>query len=103
TVQGLQNLGFPLILFWNFNHYVVLEGVSKEAAYINDPAHGRRTITLAEFDGAYTGVVIDCKPGKQFEKAGHPFRLWPALRGRLHGTAGGILALLMITLCLLIP
>jgi ABC-type bacteriocin/lantibiotic exporter with double-glycine peptidase domain len=103
TLKGLQNLGFPLILFWNFNHYVVLEGLSEKDAYLNDPAQGRRTVTLAEFDGAYTGVVIACKPTEDFQRAGRPFRLWGALRERLRGAEVGVTALILISLFLLVP
>jgi NHLM bacteriocin system ABC transporter peptidase/ATP-binding protein len=103
TLKGLQNLGFPLILFWNFNHYVVLEGLSEQEAYLNDPAQGRRTVTLAEFDGAYTGVVITCKPTDNFERAGRPFRLRQALRQRLRGAEVGVVALIIISLFLLVP
>lgn len=103
TLKGLQNLGFPLILFWNFNHYVVLEGLSETEAYLNDPAQGRRTVTLAEFDGAYTGVVIACAPTEAFERSGRPFRTWRSLRERLHGAEVGLTALILISLFLLLP
>lgn len=103
TLQGLKNLGFPLIIFWKFNHYVVLEGFSEHEAYLNDPAQGRYPITLDEFDKAYTGVVITCTPADHFVKAGEPFRLWSSLRQRLHGASSGVLALIVVSLCLLIP
>ncbi len=103
TLQGLHNLGFPLILFWNFNHYVVLEGLSEHEAYLNDPAQGRRTVTLEEFNGAYTGVVISCTPTAEFQRVGQPFRLLPALRQYQRGAEMGILALVVVSLFLLVP
>ena len=44
-LEGLWALGAPAILFWNFNHFVVLEGVSTRGCWINDPAMGRRRVT----------------------------------------------------------
>lgn len=38
---------FPLIIHWEFNHFVVLEGIIGDVAYLNDPAMGRRTVKWA--------------------------------------------------------
>lgn len=35
---------FPLILFWEFRHFVVLEGIKGDIVYLNDPAMGRRKL-----------------------------------------------------------
>ena len=40
--EVLRKKEYPLILFWEFNHFVVLEGVENDTAYLNDPAMGRR-------------------------------------------------------------
>ena len=32
----------PCIIFWNFNHFVVLDGFRGKYAYINDPARGEK-------------------------------------------------------------
>ena len=50
TTRHLQNHGrFPCILFWGANHFLVLEGFCAGRADLNDPACGRRSISLAEF------------------------------------------------------
>ena len=46
------------ILFWDYNHFVVLEGFAKNGVFINDPAFGPRRITYNEFDKGYTGVFL---------------------------------------------
>ena len=38
----LHELPMPSIIHWNFNHFVVLERLDSDYAYINDPSIGRR-------------------------------------------------------------
>jgi ABC-type bacteriocin/lantibiotic exporter with double-glycine peptidase domain len=55
----LSRLLPPLVLHWNFSHFVVFEGFTRKGrARINDPAMGRRTISAAELDESMTGVVL---------------------------------------------
>ncbi len=49
---------FPIIIHWEFNHFVVLEGIKGETVYLNDPAMGKRTVKLSEFRTSYTGSRI---------------------------------------------
>ena len=44
----LRDLPLPAVLFWNFNHYVVLEQIDRRSAFINDPALGPRRLPTRE-------------------------------------------------------
>jgi NHLM bacteriocin system ABC transporter peptidase/ATP-binding protein len=103
NVKGLLNLSLPLIVFWKFTHFLVVEGFGKNHVYINDPATGPRTITLAEFDESFTGIALVMEPGADFAKGGHAFSLIPALRQRLAGSRFGVLYVLLASLFLVIP
>ena len=89
-LQQLQDLRPPYIVFWNFNHFLVVEGWSKQRVYLNDPATGPRTVSLQEFDEGYTGVVLVMEPGTQFHKGGRKPSMILSLWKRLQGAAGAL-------------
>jgi ABC-type bacteriocin/lantibiotic exporter with double-glycine peptidase domain len=69
SIEKLKQLKMPAIIFWNFNHFLVIEGFKKNKVYLSDPAQGRYHVSLQEFDDAYTGVVMTFKPGDNFVKS----------------------------------
>ncbi|HEX3126400.1 MAG TPA: NHLP family bacteriocin export ABC transporter peptidase/permease/ATPase subunit [Thermoanaerobaculia bacterium] len=101
--QTLRSLRGPMILHWNFNHFVVLDGFRKGKVYLNDPAVGPRVITEEELDQAFTGVVMTFQPGPGFERRGEPPKLIPALRRRLTGSRAALAFVLLAGLGLVIP
>lgn len=101
--EDLREMTFPLILFWNFNHFVVLEGFKGDTVYINDPAAGPRTISYDEFDVAFTGVVLDIKPGPEFVPGGTKPSMIGALIQRGKGSELALAFLIIAGLSLVIP
>ncbi|HZF09827.1 MAG TPA: NHLP family bacteriocin export ABC transporter peptidase/permease/ATPase subunit [Thermoanaerobaculia bacterium] len=99
----LRTLPMPVILHWNFNHFVVLEGFRKGRVYLNDPASGPRTLSEEELDQSFTGVVLTFAPGSEFARGGSPPRLLPALGRRLGGSGGALAFVLLAGLALVIP
>ena len=65
----------PCIIFWNFNHFLILEGFKNGRAYLSDPAQGRWSLPASEFLKFYTGVTLVIKPGPEFKKSGAPSNL----------------------------
>ena len=93
----------PVIVFWNFNHFLVVEGVSKAGVHLNDPATGPRTVTPEEFDQGFTGVVLLITPGPDFVPEGQPDSILAALRKRLPLREPALLYLLIAGLLLVLP
>jgi NHLM bacteriocin system ABC transporter peptidase/ATP-binding protein len=81
-IEGLAELPLPAVIFWNFEHFVVLEGMGRKKVRINDPAIGPRSIPWKEFDGAFTGIVLTMEPGPEFTTGGSKYRVMQALAGR---------------------
>ena len=71
----------PVILFWNFNHFLVLEGFDGDRVYLSDPASGRRHVLWDEFTTSFTGVVLECTPGSNFQQGGREPGLYHQLPG----------------------
>ena len=99
----LTELPCPSILHWNFNHFVVFEGIHGDWAYLNDPAIGRRRITLAELSDAFTGVVLAFEPGTEFARGGRPPRALSLLWEQLGGAKAGLALVVLISVTLVIP
>lgn len=57
-VENLRDIEFPIIIHWNYNHFVVLTDLTKDKAFINDPACGRREVNMDEFKDSFTGVIL---------------------------------------------
>ncbi|MBD2512973.1 NHLP family bacteriocin export ABC transporter peptidase/permease/ATPase subunit [Nostoc muscorum FACHB-395] len=103
SLEKVTATRLPYIAFWNFNHFLVVEGYSKKRVYLNDPANGRRTVSWEEFDRAYTGVVLTMEPGADFQKGGKKNHIISALTTRLQHSRVTILFCLLAGLLLTLP
>ena len=92
--MGKQNL-FPCIVFWNYNHFVVVDGYRGNKVWLNDPARGRIAVSRAEFEESYTGIALVFKPTDAFEPGGSKPDTVAYIKTRLKGMKS---ALLLVTL-----
>ncbi|MER6112532.1 NHLP family bacteriocin export ABC transporter peptidase/permease/ATPase subunit [Streptomyces hirsutus] len=103
-LAALAEVTAPAILFWEFNHYVVYDGMGRRfgrrGVFVNDPGKGRRFVPLEEFDGSFTGVVLVLEPGPQFTRGGRRPGVLGAMPARLRGTAGTMPAVVLSSLLL---
>ncbi len=65
-VEDLKHLPQASILHWGFNHFVVLERLTRRGAVLLDPAVGRRAVTTEELGRSFTGVALVFAPGERF-------------------------------------
>src|SRR5262245_39667114 len=102
-VDELRSMPAPFIVFWNFNHFLVVEGFGRGVVHLNDPASGRRTVSGEEFDRAYTGVVLELRPSETFTRGGQPRSIVAALGPRLAGSSPALVYAVLVGLILVVP
>ncbi|GAB1420188.1 NHLP family bacteriocin export ABC transporter peptidase/permease/ATPase subunit [Anaerolineales bacterium] len=102
-LSDVTELPLPIIVFWNFNHFVVVEGFSKNKVYLNDPALGARVVSAAEFDESFTGVVLTFIPNEDFKPEGKKPGMVRSLIPRLRSSKQDLLYIGLLSLGLVIP
>ncbi|MFF9194000.1 NHLP family bacteriocin export ABC transporter peptidase/permease/ATPase subunit [Streptomyces sp. NPDC014779] len=103
-LAALAEVRGPAVLFWEFNHYVVYEGMGRRlgrpGVYVNDPAKGRRFVPMEEFDGSFTGIVLVMEPGPGFRRGGQRPGVLGGASVRLRGTSGTMAAAIVASVLL---
>ncbi|WP_408022795.1 NHLP family bacteriocin export ABC transporter peptidase/permease/ATPase subunit [Streptacidiphilus fuscans] len=113
TAKGMQmepaalaQLQPPSVLFWEFNHFVVYDGMGRRfgrpGVRINDPARGRRFVSMEDFDTSFTGVVLTMEPGPDFRRGGRKPGFGGAVPLRLRGLSGPMFAALLTSFLLVV-
>jgi len=94
---------FPCMIFWGFNHFLVVEGFDETHAFLSDPAQGRVRVLMEEFLDHFTGVVLEFSPGPEFRRGGQDRSpLW-ILPGLLLPYRNQLLRLMVVASALLAP
>ena len=105
NLDRIADMACPFIVFWNFDHFLVVEGLDRERnrVYLNDPGSGSRWVTFQEFSESYTGIVLSFRPGDHFKKGGHKPRAIPALFQRLQGSLSALTFCVLLGLLMVLP
>lgn len=76
SVENLGKLPTPAIIFWNNEHFVVLEKVDKNYFSVVDPAFGRRRIKKDDFAEEYSNVILTLEPTEKFVPVKYKEHIW---------------------------
>ncbi|MDD3340490.1 MAG: NHLP family bacteriocin export ABC transporter peptidase/permease/ATPase subunit [Lachnospiraceae bacterium] len=90
--------GFPCIIHWGFNHFVVLKGFKGDKVYLNDPAKGSCIISMEEFDKEFTGICLMMSPGEGFEPSGKKKSILEFAKKRMTGTGSAVAFVALTTM-----
>ena len=97
--ERLKEVGkFPMIVHWEFNHFIVLDGFKGNKVYINDPARGNIVMTFEQFDEGYTGVCLMFDPSEDFQPSGKPKSVFKFAKSRLKGASVAVTFVMVTTL-----
>jgi ATP-binding cassette subfamily C protein len=106
TPEEVVEGDLPAVVFWQFNHFLVVEGYDEEqgVVFLNDPAVGHRTVSFKHFDESFTGVALEFKPGPAFERGGAADRsMTEAVRVRLATSRDALVQCIWAGLLLVAP
>lgn len=100
-LEEVGKLALPCILHWDMNHFVVLTGVTKKSININDPAAGKRTLSLQEFAKHFTGIALELTPTKAFVKQDERQQMrLSQLWTKISGVNAALITLLLLSVLL---
>jgi NHLM bacteriocin system ABC transporter peptidase/ATP-binding protein len=102
-LEALRRQRLPMILFWEFNHFLVLEGFAGNRVALNDPAMGPRWVSREVFSAGFTGVALQLMPGPAFRRGGWLPSGWGLLFGRLGREWPAALFSLLAGVLLILP
>ena len=100
-----ERVVFPAIIFWKFNHFLVLEGFDskRQEYYLNDPARGRLKVSHQQFDEGFTGVALNFSKTANFKSVSSHRKIGSSIIRRLLDSKRDLIYLSMVTLMLIIP
>ena len=106
--EQLRKVDLPLILFWQFHHFLILEGFDGNHFYLNDPSTGRRRVTAEEFEQGYSNIALKFERTEDFKPGGKRpgiLKQLSAWRAGSWGVVAGALAcgLMLAVLALAVP
>ncbi len=101
--ESLMQMSMPVIIHWNFSHFMVLEGYCGNKAIVNDPAGGRRGITEEEFNKSFTGIVLTFSPAPGFIRDGARPSLVSGIKKRIQGMESALAYVILAGLALVVP
>lgn len=100
SMNNLSKLPLPAIIFWNNEHFVVLEEIVGNNYIIVDPAFGRRKIHQEYFDKEFSRIVLTIQPTEDFIPNREKHSTWkPVLKNLIENKLlfGKVLILSIIT------
>lgn len=108
NVGHLKGMPLPQILFWELNHFLILEGFEGNWVFLNDPAVGRRKLSWQEFAKGFSGIALHLTPKPEFQPGGTPPGILRRLPPWFEGGGGALAfvlacALIMAVLALSVP
>lgn len=103
SLARLAEQPMPCIAYWDFAHFLVVEGADRHGVFVNDPAKGRGHLPWSDVDRSFTGLVLRMAPGPSFETGGRRRSVLASIRWRLTGMHAALAYLLVAGLALAIP
>ena len=102
-VFQLREMSMPCIVHCDFSHFAVLEKINKRYVWLNDPAFGRRRISVDDFAQHYTGIVLTFEKTPEFTRNHNPNKTIPLIKKRFFSDSKTVLFMILVGLILIVP
>lgn len=102
-LDKLLEMPVPCIIHWDMNHFVVFEGIKGNYAYINDPAFGRRKLTMEELEEGYSCCILTFEKTESFVPGKIRKQTFKQISEKLRGQGGVMFKLLYVGILLVFP
>ena len=102
-IEDCKNINQPTMVFWNFNHFLILEGYKNGKFYLNDPASGRRTVTEEEFNESFTGILITFEKSNNFIEGGKTESWILNVFSKLENTKSAVFLIMLLGVLTILP
>ena len=102
-VEDLRRLAPPFIIFWEFYHFVVVEGFTKDGARPERPGRRAETLRLGGVRSLVHRRLPDVSPGPGFTRGNEVPATTSILRAQLAGSWGAVLFVILAGLALVVP
>jgi len=100
-IAEVNKLAIPCILHWDMNHFVVLTRVKGNKFSVNDPAVGKRILSLEDFNKHFTGIALELTPTSNFEQKQERKRMkLSQLWSKITGLKGALIKLFTLSIVL---
>ena len=99
----IKNYDSPLILWWDFNHFLIFEGYKDSKFYLSDPAIGRRVVEEETFYAKYTDYCLTVRLKEDFTPSGKPERYIFDYINRYKSEKNNYILMLLISMLSAIP
>ena len=101
-IDEAHKLTVPCILHWDMNHFVVLTSISgkgpKAKFFINDPAMGKRQLSMVDFSKHFTGICLELTPTSKFEIKQEQSKMrFSQLWTKISGLKSGLIKLIALS------
>ncbi len=104
TFLSAKEQFFPCLIFWKYNHFLILEGIGgNDRFFLADPAGGKYSVSKEEFEENFTGITLTGSPNESFQPSGREERQFFTLVTYLKKFKLSIAALLILVIGLIVP
>lgn len=100
TFEDLQHVRLPAIVHWNFNHFVIVERVTRSHAVVVDPSAGQFRILVESAARSFSGVILTFAPGPGFRRKRRARPALAQFARQLSAERPSILQIIMISACI---